>query len=188
MTRKELMEQLKAKGIKCSTIASKAELEALLNPEEEAPEEQKEEVAEQLVTVIQNLAQNLQLVTQDLKTMKNELAELKKPVNPVENVLSITKPAIAMDPFFNQVPANLEKAALEVLGNKFTFECVSHPDQPAFNFSVVVPPEYSTLKGEQVDRRTKVIPNVLGANGVRDWCQLVKQNVIKCLGQQITVN
>lgn len=89
--------------------------------------------------------------------------------------------------FFAKVPRDLLVTALEILGNKFRFECVSCTDRPAFEFTIIVPPEYSPLPRGQQDRRTKVIDNSLGANGVREYCEKVKANVVKTLGKQITI-
>ena len=139
---------------------------------------------DQLVTLLQAMSKNVSAISDRLTALENKPVEH---VNPVENVLSITKgeKEDLPNPFAGVVPKALLDTAVKILGKKFTFECNPCVNQPAFEFVVIVPAEYSEYQGKQVDRRTKTIDNVQGANGVRDWCMLVKQNVVKYMGKQL---
>jgi hypothetical protein len=141
---------------------------------------------DQLISLLQNLSKSVANISERLTAVENRPVVASTP-NPVEDVLSITKgPQENLpNPFAGVVPQALLDTAHKVLGKKFTFECVPCAEMPAFEFTVIVPPEYSELKGTMVDRRSKTIDNIQGANGVRDWCSLVKQNVVKYLGKQL---
>ena len=187
-----MMAALKAKGIKFSNSATEAKLQSLLEGETtEQPVEQpvapvQPEQPNQLVEILTSLSKGLEAVN-------SRLDKLEQPVK--SEVFSIGAKATEPSPvkveqtnddiFLTQVPVSLKKAAEDILGTKFTYECQAFPDRPAFSFTVVVPREYSNVTEGQ-DRRTRVIDNALGANGVRDWCLLVKQNVIKYLGANLT--
>lgn len=147
----------------------------------------KEKVAKEnpLVGLIQNLASSVESLAKDV-------AELKKPKAdavvdaPAQPTATITK--TNEDEFFlSAVPANLSAAAIKVLGNKFKFECVADLDTPYFAFTVIVPPEYSPVKNG-VDKRTRVIANALGANGVTEWCTTVRNNIVRYLGKNLPAN
>lgn len=143
----------------------------------------------QLVNLLKGISTNLESISARLTAVENKPTTIValEPINPVENVLSISKgPQENLgNPFANTVPQVLLDTAMKILGKKFKFECIPCADIPAFEFVVIVPSEYSELKGSQVDKRSKTIDNIQGANGVRDWCTLVKQNVVKYLGKQI---
>lgn len=136
----------------------------------------------QLVDIIQNLASNVQKLTQ-------KVAELEKNSDYTsENVLKIggtqTSSYLENNQSNWQVPQNYLNVAKKILGEKFQFRCEPSLDMPQFIFTVVVPPEYSAIKNVP-DERSKTISNALGVNGVEEWCNLVKQNVIKSLGSNI---
>lgn len=61
----------------------------------------------------------------------------------------------------------------------------------AFNFSVLVPKEYSNAgephwQSYHEDRRTKNIDNALGTSGVRDWVTKIYDNLSPEIRSQIT--
>ena len=137
------------------------------------------------VDIIQNLASNVQKLTQ-------KVAELeKKNEYTSENVLKISgygQEASVTPPDLNvqnwQMPTSFLQTAQRILGEKFQFRCEPSLDMPQFIFTVIVPPEYSAIKNVP-DERSKTISNALGVNGVEEWCNLVKQNVIKSLGSNV---
>lgn len=140
-----------------------------------------EQTNSQLVDIIQNLALNVQKLTQ-------KVAELeKKNEYTSDNVLKIGGEQTTKNYSNNadwQMPSNFLQTAKKILGEKFSFRCEPSSDQPQFIFTVIVPPEYSAIK-DVPDERSKTIPNALGVNGVEEWCNLVKQNVLKSLGNNI---
>ena len=194
MKRSEMAKLLKERGIKFKRNAKNEELADLLglNEPKEEPDLDEAKPVEPEAAQQKQLVEILTLLSNDIKNLKDEMAELKKPaevfsigVRPVQSApVEIKQENDTM--FLTQVPVDLLKVAREVLGDKFQFECEAMKDRPSFAFTVVVPSEYS-LVAEGVDKRTKIIENSLGMNGVRDWCALVKQNVIKFLGKTITV-
>lgn len=141
-----------------------------------------EQVNNQLVEIIQNLASNVQKLTKRMSELEENLEYTSK------NVLKIggTQTFNYLENNQNawQVPQNYLNVARKILGEKFEFKCEPSPDMPQFIFTVVVPPEYSAIKNVP-DERSKTISNASGANGVEEWCALVKQNIIKSLGNNI---
>ena len=193
MTRKELIAAYKAKGGVYTISTKNADMVKLIG--EEAPVEQPvapvftpEEPNSQLMDILLS-------ITADIKNLKTDWQEFQKAYPRNTEVFSIGKAPVEAQPmevkqengstFLTQVPVDLLKAAKDILGEKFAFECDALKDRPAFMFTVIVPKEYSTSDVE--DKRSRVIDNALGANGVREWCALVKQNVIKTLGIKISV-
>ena len=187
MDKKEMMAALRAKGIKFSNAATEEKLRSLLG------EESGEAVIGQPIPEQSNqLVEILTSISQKLEGMDKRLTSLEQPIKsevfaigarPLESApvkIEQTESSI----MFSQVPSDLLAVSKTILNDKFKFECNPLPDQPAFCFTIIVPQEYSDSKEE--DRRSKVISNALGANGVREWCVLVKQNVLKFLGTSIT--
>jgi hypothetical protein len=184
---------------------------ALLIKAKKAPRVKKADADNQLASVIGSLAKGLSDLNSTVASLASDVAELKAP----KKVEATIAPSITVDvgagaatifttnasvsetdQFLSAVPANLLKVAKSVLGEKFSYKCEAVADTPHFAFTVIVPPEYSPVAGrpvdsakpngpKQVDERTRVIPNSLGANGVREWCTLVRNNVVKYLGQNL---
>lgn len=205
-TRKELIAAYRAKGGIYTLSTKNADMVKLIEEEAGVPPEgtgippvEQPVVPVAPVTTLEG--QNSQLmdillsITADIKNLKTDWQEFQKAYPRNTEVFSIGKVSVEAQPmevkqengstFLTQVPVDLLKAAKDILGEKFTFECDALKDRPAFMFTVIVPKEYSTSDVE--DKRSRVIDNALGANGVREWCTLVKANVIKTLGISIKV-
>ena len=202
MDRKEMMAALKAKGIKFSNAAKDEKLKGLLGLEGDpqlgetpveqpvAPSATPEESNSQLMEILLS-------ITASVKKLENDWQDFQKAYPRNTEVFaiggdggaSIGSPIVVKQEngstFLTQVPVDLLKAAKDILGEKFSFECDALKDRPAFMFTVIVPKEYSNSDVE--DKRSRVIDNALGANGVREWCSLIKANVIKTLGIKISV-
>ena len=94
------------------------------------------------------------------------------------------------DPKF-PVPYEFNELKDTLLNKTFGIEIDYLPDQAAMNFSILVPKKYSNA-GEnhwityKEDRRSKVISNALGANGVRQWCEQVYNNFNESTKSAIT--
>lgn len=149
-------------------------------PKEKKPKAVKENP---LATLIQNLASSFESLAKDVAELKSQKGGT--PVVPEQPIATIVTQAD--DFFLSAVPANLSAAATAVLGKKFKFECTADMNTPYFSFTVIVPPEYSPVKNG-VDKRTRVIANALGANGVTEWCTTVRSNIVKYLGKNLPSN
>lgn len=157
---------------------------------ENKPEEQisLSNQSDQLVNLMENFSRTLQELTLEVMYIKAKMEEPKVE----QNILVAPQPQAIQMPisttstFLSQVPSDFLMVANEVLGEKFKFECIALPDQPAFAFTVIVPQEYTSVKLPEIDKRIKVIQNILGVNGVKEWCLLVKQNVVKFIGNNLT--
>lgn len=79
------------------------------------------------------------------------------------------------------VPASFTDAVNTILNNKFTVEIEYSSNTPNFGFSIIVPKEYSNAGKPhwdmyKEDRRTKMISNAEGVEGVKIWVQKVYDN------------
>jgi len=80
------------------------------------------------------------------------------------------------------IPMEYREIVNEVLNKKFGVKIDYLPDKPQFIFSVIVPKEYSNMSEEEweikkADVRSKVISMAEGANGVRQWCEQIYNNL-----------
>lgn len=202
MNRSKIIQKLDAAGIEYSKLSWTKNLEKLLPTEGTSGEivapvtvKAKKVVknnTNDLLKVITDLAGSVTTVMQEMMEIKSRLVQIETSTTPMAQPqradvtiggMNLIPPTEAM---FPRVPRDLEIVAQQVLGDKFQFECEALTDQPAFLFTVIVPEEYTKVRGEK-DCRSKVIPSNLGANGVREWCERVKDNVIKTLGADITI-
>lgn len=79
------------------------------------------------------------------------------------------------------VPLEFVETVNTVLNRKFGIDIKYMADSASFEFSVLVPQIYSNASKSHwdtyhEDRRSRVIENALGVNGVRDWCAKVYDN------------
>lgn len=203
MNRGDIIEELKSKGIEFDRYAKKEVLAALLPSDVVKPtlppDTDVENPTAQLVDIISSLAKNVEAISDEVARLKVDFEQIKlTDKNPAVSIkvpdpynINSAPPTVAADntstgAFFTQVPVDIQAVAQKILGEKFTFEIESLKDQPAFLFTVVVPSEYSPLRGVEQDKRSKIIPNVAGLNGVSEWCEIVKGNIVRFLGQNIT--
>lgn len=193
MEREEIKKLLTEKGIKFAKNLGTPKLLVLLEGEEEPKEEQVKAPSE-LMSIITDIATNLQQLNLKVAALEDKSEKVSPTVVPSTNIPIQSAPVegkkeqeVAHEPgFFQQVPADIRATATAILGPDFDYEVVSLTDQPAFNFTIIVPSKYSELKGKEIDRRSRVIQNNLGLNGVRDWSEKVKGNIIKFLGANLT--
>lgn len=79
------------------------------------------------------------------------------------------------------IPYEYQELVNTLLNKEFQIEINYLPDSNSFEFALLVPRKYSNA-GEshwntyKEDRRSKVLSNAYGANGVRDWCLQVYNN------------
>ena len=115
-----------------------------------------------------------------LTEVVSKLVEDKKPVEqPVNKVETIVNTAPVESKF--PIPVEYRNIVDTVLNKKFEVDLDYSGDSASFNFSILVPKEYSNAglphwETYHEDRRTKVIVNALGVNGVRDWATQVYEN------------
>ncbi len=95
-------------------------------------------------------------------------------------VADVPSPIQRKEPQF-PIPYEYQELKNTLLNKHFEIDIEYIPDQVAMSFSILVPKKYSNA-GEmhwgtyKEDRRSKVIPNALGANGVRQWMEQVYNN------------
>jgi hypothetical protein len=79
-------------------------------------------------------------------------------------------------------PPDILAIVHEVLGNEFDAVVRAHTEAPLFELDILVPAQYSTMTVEQKgmikeDHRVCVIKNGDGLNGVRQYCELVRDEI-----------
>lgn len=75
------------------------------------------------------------------------------------------------------IPTEFRTLVNDILNPQFDID-IEYKETASFAFSILVPRKYSTesesyWKTTGEDRRTKVIQNTFGVNGVRQWCERV---------------
>ena len=79
------------------------------------------------------------------------------------------------------VPTEYQELVNTMLNKNFEVQINYQPDTAAFEFAILVPKNYSNAGDAhwntyKEDRRSKVIDNAFGANGVRNWVQKIYDN------------
>lgn len=79
------------------------------------------------------------------------------------------------------VPTDYIEAVNTLLNSRFGIKVEPFSDRPEFQFTIIVPREYSPLSDEQWgvakgDLRSRVLSYADGINGVRQWIQMVYNN------------
>lgn len=162
--------------------------------------------SEQIVEILQTLAGNISSIAAQVNTINGRLDKVEagtsvaptttaSSTDPILNAIPRSPAAPALPQFqlnsdaafLTAVPATLLSEAKRILGDKFDFKCEPSGELPQFTFTIIVPPEYSPMKGKMPDLRSRVIPNVEGINGVREWCERVKSKIIKELGATMPI-
>ena len=89
-------------------------------------------------------------------------------------------------------PSQYRRIVNEILTSEFDFD-IEDVDPHNFRFAIYIPDRYSSLTESDKERglkdvRSKIIPVIMGENGVTAWCKLVKQNLAKYFTQQGGLN
>lgn len=76
------------------------------------------------------------------------------------------------------IPLDYRMMVDEILNRHFEIRIDPRSDSPEFEFTIIVPEQYSKLNAEESkmlggDIRPKVLNYSDGANGVREWCEKV---------------
>ena len=123
--------------------------------------------------------QALESLTQVIESLEKKIdlmvpQQIQKPEERViseEDFLTNTYP----------VPTEYLELVRVILNERFKIQITPLSDTPAFQFTVIVPEEYSNASPSQkqmykYDLRPKVISFAEGVNGVREWCEKVYRN------------
>lgn len=147
-------------------------------------EKASEPTIKDVLSAIVELNENLNKIAEGLKP-REVTVEVKQEVPaPVVEAPKPVAPQFPIPPEFREVvDAHLNK--------RFGIEIDYKSDSAAFGFSILVPKEYSEASPSywathHEDRRTKVILNALGSNGVRDWAQKVFESFSPEMKAKIT--
>lgn len=121
-----------------------------------------------------------------LTKMTETLGRIEEKLNthtPVQLAAAPAKAAAPVEPVLSGVPIPLEYVEVvnTTLNRKFGIDIKYMSDTASFEFSILVPQIYSNAgkshwETYHEDRRTRVVENALGVNGVRDWCTKVYDN------------
>lgn len=140
-------------------------------------------------TTIKDLEGNLIEMAKAIKDLANDVAELKAiktvitvPASTMSATPKTTSTSTAINTGITSgqtgfpVPPEYRELVNNVLNKYFGIEIAYTP--AGFVFTIIVPEKYSSLTAKdkeliKVDRRTKLIPNFEGVNGVRAWAELV---------------
>lgn len=115
--------------------------------------------------------------------IEEQIANLQKQLGVSEEALIVApvEEVKAPEPNGVPIPADYQTAVNDGLNAKFRVEIEYSSNSPFFGFSVLVPKEYSNagkphwdMYGE--DRRTRVISNAEGLQGVKQWTERVYNN------------
>jgi hypothetical protein len=134
----------------------------------------------ELEQLVKSLEGNLIEMAKAIKDLSTDITEIKsKPTNP-EPVVSTTaepfKMSVPVGANNYPVPQEYKDIVNSVLNKYFGIEIVY--TAAGFIFTVIVPEKYSTLTDKEKeiikqDRRSKLIPNFEGVNGVKMWVDLI---------------
>lgn len=123
-------------------------------------------------------------VAKILSSIKDSLEQINKkldtPVKTVEPQQTEARPEVTISNGF-PIPVEYQEIVDTLLNKKFKVDIGYLADAAAFSFSILVPREYSNASQShwdtyKEDKRTKVIQNAYGANGVREWVLHVYEN------------
>lgn len=117
------------------------------------------------------------ILLEEIKKISERLDALEKQPEPPKPAA----PAPSAPPSDTYIPPDYQYIVDTVLNNRFGIQLKYHTDAPQFDFDILVPQDYSNSgkphwETYKEDRRSKVILNALGVNGVRDWATQVYTN------------
>jgi len=122
------------------------------------------------------LEKNLIEMAKAVKELAIDVAEIKKGIEKPKppEIKPPQVPELTNSKF--PIPPEYRELVDFTLNKQFGIEIEWQP--AGFLFTIVVPEKYSTLTPKdkeliKIDKRTKLIPNFEGANGVKTWVELV---------------
>ena len=129
----------------------------------------------EITTALTGLAEEIKGLSSKFELF---LESQKKP-EPLLQETEIVKETVAQR---YPIPSEYRDIIDIVLNKKFGIEIEPLSDRPAFQFTIVVPREYSNALAEHFtmygsDRRPKVLSFAEGPHGVREWAEKVLNNL-----------
>lgn len=118
-------------------------------------------------------------IASSINKMSERLDALEKPLVAAAVVAPVEIPKTFESKY--PIPLEYQMIVENTLNRKFRIDIDYLADSAAFNFAILVPEEYSNAgkphwETYHEDRRSRVIINALGSNGVRDWATQVYNN------------
>lgn len=135
-------------------------------------------------------------VLKTLQAVQSRLDALEKPGSRELPVMPVTETiperATLTESEF-PVPFEYRETVETILNKEFGIDIEYQTDTSAFVFTIQVPQKYSNAGAPhwetyKEDNRSKVIPNALGLNGVREWTQKVYENLTPEVKAMIAAN
>lgn len=82
----------------------------------------------------------------------------------------------------NYVPRKWRQLVDEILSPEFGITINEYDDRMDFQVNIIVPDKFTSISKEErekgvIDIRSKVISRAVGENGVREWCQKIRNNL-----------
>lgn len=135
-----------------------------------APKEKEPTIAD-VVTSVNTLADSINKLVSTYE---------KKDTPPTPTPVAVEE-APKVFPPVTPIPLEFREIVEHTLNKQFNVEVTYMHDAAAFEFSILVPEKYSNAgkphwQTYKEDRRSKVILNALGSNGVREWASKVYEN------------
>lgn len=117
----------------------------------------------------------------ELEELTNAVRALTEKVQMLSPEVVPSAPAPEMRGGF-PIPFEYQELVHTLLNKEFGVDIKYLPDTSSFEFTIIVPKKYSNAPQTHwdtygADRRTKVIENAYGANGVREWVTKVYNNL-----------
>lgn len=86
-------------------------------------------------------------------------------------------------------PPAYKQVVRNILGKDFEIEMQKYTDRASYVFTIVVPARYRTSSKKElhaipVDKRSKTVSEATGVNEAKDWCHLIKKNLLKGLSNE----
>ncbi len=132
---------------------------------------------------------------QRIKLLDERITTLEEKIKAIEerNIPAAT-PSVTPEQLFqsksqNPIPMEYREIIDTVLNHSFGITIDPLPDRPAFMLNIIVPEKYSNMDANEkavkkVDLRAKIIHYAEGSNGVRQYAELIANN----LGPELRAN
>lgn len=140
--------------------------------------------------VLNSILEELRLLNENFTKFTEARPVLVSPVGSTISSVPFTVQNVDIPPPTSQVtmsggfpiPVEYREIVNDLLNKKFEIEIKYLADSASFEFGILVPKEYSNSSEShwqtyKEDRRSKVIQNAYGANGVREWVLHVYDNL-----------
>ncbi len=155
--------------------------------EEKEKEKEIEFVQDSVVPVEVSISNKLNTVINGINTLAGAISKLVE-------MQSVKKEEVKEEKFIpkmedetypdSYMPKKYREIVDTVLSTEFDARIIDFTDRTEFQLDIFVPDRFSSLSKEDREKkikdiRTRIIPRALGENGVREWCQLIRNNLTK---------